>query len=158
MAQTLTFDWLKPSPLWEPDGLGFRQMSFFRPQLFEYRSDTFMDDFLAAVAATDPGDLNAALAIPEQSGRPLKLYQPLHGCFYLAGGSLCCRQAGFPDRELLVDDGENVFFVRRRLVGGKEQAWVLETEGQKAHWEDVNGQANSVLANEAKELAELEDE
>ncbi|MBN1978233.1 MAG: hypothetical protein JW918_12625 [Anaerolineae bacterium] len=150
MAQTLTFDWLKPSSLWEPDGLGFRQIGFFRPRLFEYRSDTFMDDFLADVAASDPGALEDALAVPEQSGKPLKLYQPLHGCFYLASGSLCCRQAGFPDRELLTEEGENVFFVQRRLVGGKEQAWVVETPDQKAHWESVNGQANGVLANEER--------
>lgn len=151
MAQTLTFDWLKPSPLWEPDGLGFRHMSFFRPHLFEYRSDTFMDDFLAAVASSDPGGLEGALADPPPPGKPLKLYQPLHGCFYLVGGSLCCRQTGFPDRELLVDDGENVFFVRRRLVGGKEQAWVTETQDQKAHWEDMNGQLGVVLANEERQ-------
>jgi hypothetical protein len=150
MAQTLTFDWLKPSPLWEPDGLGFRDIGFFRPQLFEYQSDTFMDDFLAATAVSDPDDLKGALVAPAQTGGTLKLYQPLHGCFYLASGSLCCRQTGFPDRELLADEGENVFFVQRRLVGSKEQAWVMETQDQHAHWEDVNSQANTVLANEER--------
>lgn len=144
------FDWLKPSPLWEPDGLGFRHIGFFRPQVFEYRSDTFVDEFLAAAAGSDPAPLRDALATTEQPGAALKLYQPLHGCFYLVGGSLCCRQTGFPDRELLTDEGENVFFVQRRLAGGQEQAWVLETEDQKAHWKNVNGQANTVLPNEER--------
>jgi len=41
------FDWLKPAPLWQPDGLDFRQPDFFRPCLLVFRSDTFMEEFLA---------------------------------------------------------------------------------------------------------------
>lgn len=148
MKERLEFDWLKPSPLWEVDGLGFRNLGFFRPQIFEFRSDTFMEDFLAAAAERQPIGLKQALISQTTQDQPLRLFQPSHGCFYLVAGTLCCRQPGFPDRELRVDDGENVFFVLRKLVDGIEYAWVVEDSAP--HWKKPNGQARTAMSDEER--------
>ena len=143
MAQA--FDWLKPSLLWRADVLDFRQPDFFQPQLFRFDSDEFMEQFLAAVAAPGPDALEKALAVAPDT-QPLKLFQPIHGSFYLAAGSLCCREPGFPDRMLDAANGENVFFVLRKLIGGEEYAWV--PEGERKGWNYLNGQARTVLDGE----------
>lgn len=129
---TTTHDWLTPSPLWTTEGgsngngngNGHRRLEFFRPQLFGYESDAFMTDFLAAAATPGPAALEAARLGPLAGGQPHKLFQPLHGLFYLAAASLCCREAGFPDRLVNFDAGENTFFVLRKLAGGREYASV----------------------------------
>jgi hypothetical protein len=146
---TEAFDWLKPSPLWQADGLDFRRPDFFQPHLLEFRSDTFMEDFLAAANSPKPGTLQAVLAIPPQPDKPLKLFQPVHGCFYLVCGSLCCRLPGFPDREVQTTDGESVFFVLRKLVNGAEYAWVVADT--KKGWQPLNGQLRRVLNGEERQ-------
>ena len=65
-----TFDWLKPSLLWQADGLDFRQPDFFRPHLLGFHSDTFMEDFLAAAAAPRPTAFQRALAAPQRVCQP----------------------------------------------------------------------------------------
>jgi hypothetical protein len=143
------FDWLKPAPLWQADGLDFRQPDFFRPQVLEFRSDAFMEDFLAAVSSPKPGALLAFLATPPQPERPLKLFQPVHGCFYVVCGSLCCRLPGFPDREVQVAEGESTVFVLRKLVDGAEYAWVVNDT--KKGWLPLNGQPKRLLPGEERQ-------
>ena len=91
---TEVFDWLKPSPLWQQMALDFRQPDFFRPQLLEFRSDTFMEDFLAAAGMPKPTPFGTA-GQPAPPGQPLKLFQPIHGCFYLVCGSLVLPRTRF---------------------------------------------------------------
>jgi hypothetical protein len=146
---TEAFDWLQPALLWRTDGLDFRQPElFFRPQLLEFRSDTFMEDFLAAASAPQPRAFQAALAVPEQAGKPVKLFQPMHGCFYLVCGSLCCRVPGFPDRDIREREGETVFFVLRKLVNGIEYAWVGKETAKT--WQALRSDAKLTLDDEER--------
>jgi hypothetical protein len=115
-------DWLAPSPFWSSNG--YQQAEFYRPALFELRSDDFMDEFLAAAAAPHAARLESQRLAPAPEGNPSKLFQPAHGRFYLAAASLCCREPGFPDRQVRRVAGERTAFVLRKLVGGKEYAWI----------------------------------
>jgi hypothetical protein len=142
------FDWLKPASLWQPGGLDFRQPDFFRPRLLAFHSDTFMEEFLAAASRPQADALQNLLATPPQPGQPLKLFQPVHGSFYLVCGSLCCRLPGFPDREVRTADGETVFFVLRKLVNGTEYAWVAN--GAQKGWQPLNGSSRSVFTGEER--------
>ncbi|MCA9969178.1 MAG: hypothetical protein KC425_03130 [Anaerolineales bacterium] len=146
---TVAIDWLKPAALWQENGLDFRQLDFFRPQLFEYRTDSFMDQFLADAAAPQPAALTAALAPAPPDSAPLKLFQPLHGCFYLVGASLCCRLPAFPDRQVRLDEEESTFFVLRKLIDGVEYAWA-GADGQRG-WQPLNGQARRLLPDEDRQ-------
>ena len=147
---THAHDWTVPSPLWESDS--FRQIEFFRPALFEYRSDDFMDIFLAAAADHSPVSLQAArLQAPfpvNGSQPPARLFQPAHGCFYLAAASLCCRQPGFPSRTVRKIEGENAFFVVRKLSGGQEYAWV--DTGKSKTWQPVGGAGRTLVKGEER--------
>lgn len=145
-------DWLAPSPFWGASD--FRQAEFYRPALFEIRSDDFMDEFLAAAGAPTPSQATEQLAArqlaPLTTG-PNKLFQPAHGCFYLAAASLCCRTPGFPDRELERSAGENAGFVLRKLVGGKEYAWVPEgPTAETAGWKPVGGSGRTLVTGEER--------
>ena len=148
-------DWLIPSPLWGAND--YRQVNFFRPALFEYRSDQFMQEFMAAVAGPDPQVLVSAnlLQPPAAAGLPTnglppanRLFQPIHGCFYLTAASLCCREPGFPDRKVDRPAGENTAFVFRKLVNGSEYAWVINADGKG--WVPVNGTARTLLEGEER--------
>ncbi len=147
---THAHDWTVPSPLWESNS--FRQIEFFRPALFEYRSDDFMDIFLAAAADHSPVSLQAArLQAPlpvNGSQPPARLFQPAHGCFYLAAASLCCRQPGFPSRTVRKMEGENAFFVVRKLSGGQEYAWV--DAGKSKTWQPVDGAGRTLVEGEER--------
>lgn len=147
---THAHDWTAPSPLWESDS--YRRLEFFRPALFEYRTDDFMDIFLAATADCCPASLQTARlqAPPPVNGsvRPARLYQPAHGCFYLAAASLCCREPGFPSRTVRKLEGENAFFVVRKLSGGEEYAWVVE--GGTRSWQPVGGSGRTLVAGEER--------
>jgi hypothetical protein len=142
------FDWVKPSPLWQLESQDFRQAGFFRPQLLEFRSDAFMDEFFAVAGAAKPDGLGAVITPQPGATTPVKLYQPVHGCFYLACASLCCRMPGFPDREVRVADGESVFFVLRKLTEGEEFAWVID--GPSKGWQPLNGQPRRSVRNEER--------
>jgi hypothetical protein len=132
-----TFDWLKPSPLWQAGAADMLRAEFFRPALHEFRADTFMEDFLASAAAPTPKAFRESLAKTPAGRTTLKLFQPVHGCFYLTSASLCCRVPGFPDREVRAGEGESVFFVLRKKVNGAEHAWnVSET---KRGWQPITG-------------------
>lgn len=142
---TEAIDWLQPAPLWDlaqPEESGL-----FTPTLLEFQSDDFMDEFLAAAQAAQPSSLRAAIvAAPEQGVR--KLFQPAHGRFYLVCCSLCCRVPGFPDRAVRSADGESVFFVLRKLVGGVEYAWAGPDLGRS--WLQVPGAGRTLLADEER--------
>jgi len=139
-----TFDWIKPSSLWQPAARDMLRPDFFRPALLEFRSDDFVKDFLAMAGAKRPDGMEQAIARPLKVGNPLKFFQPAHGNFYLTCASLCCRLPGFPDREVQKGDGESTFFVLRKKVNGSEYGWVAtETSGG---WLPVNGKP--ILDNE----------
>jgi hypothetical protein len=142
-----SFDWLKPSPTWNLSAQDFREPDFFQPALLEFRTDDFMDEFLAVAGAATSEPLDTATLRPVDHA-PLKLYQPLHGCYYLVCSSLCCRIPGFPDRQIQNAAGEKVFFVLRKLVNGIEYAWV-GNERQRS-WEAVQGSARRVAEHEER--------
>lgn len=147
---THAHDWTVPSPFWKSDS--FRRLDFFRPALFEYRSDDFMDGFLAAAADRSPASLQSArLQAPDPDNgslTPAHLFQPAHGCFYLAAASLCCREPGFPSRTVRKLEGENAFFVVRKLSGGQEYAWVV-TDKSKT-WQSVGGAGRTLVEGEER--------
>jgi hypothetical protein len=124
-----TFDWLKPSALWQDGVLDFRSQDFFQPQLLAFHSDTFMPDFFAAAAAPKGDALRSQIATPPSANTTLKLYQPSHGCFYLVCASLCCRLPGFPDRVVETSAAENTFFVLRRRDTSGEYGWINNQTG-----------------------------
>ncbi|MGA7730498.1 MAG: hypothetical protein WCD37_04400 [Chloroflexia bacterium] len=139
-------NWLTPSALWSSNG--YRQVEFYRPTLFEFRNDEFMEEFLAAAAAPNPKALQAARLLPPEGNTLNKLFHPLHGCFYLVASSLCCREPGFPDRTVSEADGESAGFVLRKLVAGKEYAWVVGDEDKG--WKPLNGTGRTVLDGEER--------
>lgn len=159
-------DWLAPSPFWS--STGYEQVEFYRPALFELRSDDFMEEFMAAAAKPSATQLEAQRLAPA-AGKPSKLFQPAHGCFYLAAASLCCREPGFPDRQLRRADGERAAFVLRKLVGGKEYGWVPDgaaaaeppktladlveaaaNEKAPSGWQPLNGRSRGLLKGEER--------
>jgi hypothetical protein len=127
-----TFDWLKPSILWQQGGADMLRRDFFRPTLHEFTTDKFMEEFLASASAPTPKPFGDSLAKPSAGLSTLKLFQPVHGNFYLTSASLCCHLPGFPDREVRTGDGESVFFVLRKKEGAVEYAW--DTSEEKHGW------------------------
>lgn len=111
-----------------------------RASILEIRSDDFMPQFLQAMAGTDPAAYyNQHLLKPAKAGAGLKLYQPLHGCFYLVTASLVCRQLGLPDKAISRANGESVFFVIRRRTAAGEEAWIQLDKG--GYWQPLKGEA-----------------
>lgn len=146
-AMNEPIDWLKPSPLWRLDEGGFRQPDFFRPAVVELRTDDFVEELFAAVGAPDPAPLEALIRT-SVNGAPLKLFQPVHGRFYMVCASLCCRIPGFPDRVVASGDGESTFFVLRRRIDGQEYAWVGPQGGR--NWQSLEGQPRRILPDEER--------
>ena len=147
------FEWLKPQPLWQDDGLDYRQPQFFQPQLFGYNSDAFVDEFMAA-AHSGNGALAGSLVQPIEEGAPLKLFQPIHGSFYVVSGSLCCIEPGFPQRQVSLPDGESTFFVLRKFIGGAEYGWTTTNgsanNGKAAGWQPVGSGGKTLLDGEER--------
>jgi hypothetical protein len=128
--------WVTAAPAWE----GTPQPPGSDPMLLRFASDSFMED-LQQLLDTQPGAL-PALRAPKESFRAkplgkdaswtspepplLKLYQPIHGHFYLVTAALVCRLPGFPDHEIQPAQQEKVSFVLRRVKQnseGGELAW-----------------------------------
>lgn len=166
------FDWLEPVPFWEPGGTEAGK-ALIRPALLEFASDTFMDDFLEAAntgrdadwrrlkqrvipyrAASDaPEDetdaVNPLLTNVADPLKPLKLFHPAHQRFYLLCASLCCRQPGFPDRDVRKAERESVFYVLRKVdKAGVEYGWLVD--GMAKSWQAVPGRGKSVLEKEER--------
>jgi hypothetical protein len=143
-----TFDWLKPSILWQRGGGDMLRRDFFRPALHEFATDKFMDEFLTSTSSPTSKPFRDSLAKPAQGLTTLKLFQPVHGCFYLTSASLCCHIPGFPDREVLLGEGENVFFVLRKKVGVVEYAWNA-SETQHG-WQPLGATPETIPADEER--------
>lgn len=137
------FDWLTPSPFWTETPDEMTRPSFFRPVVLEFASDDFMQDLQTAAARATA--LRKAVVAPGAAG-PARLFQPIHGRFYVACASLACRLPGFPDRELRRGDGERAFFVLRKLAGGAELGWVAS--GPAKGWRPLGARADVVLDGE----------
>jgi hypothetical protein len=145
-----TFDWLKPSKLWARGAAAFADRELFRPSLMRFHSDDFMELFLAAAAAPAPTELAAAVLPAPEGASPRKLFQPVHGDFYLICASLCCRVPGFPDHAPARAEGEQVFFVlRRRDAAGTELAWVPEGP-QRGRWQPLSGNPRELQPGEER--------
>src|SRR5437763_5872548 len=152
-----TIEWAAPSPVWESvlvSGQQNRQalQQLYMPKLLRFKSDAFMDE-LVQVLQSDPQQLNNYLARGESfsasplsngleddlDGTPLdylKLYQPVHGFFYLLAASLVCHTTGLPDRFVNTARSEKVSFVLRRIApDGREMAWVSDPDpAQGKYW------------------------
>ncbi len=111
-----------------------------RAAIMEIRSDDFIAQFLQAMAGADPAAYyNAHRLEPKSAGTALKLYQPLHGRYYLVTASLVCRQVGLPDKAIDRANGESVFFVIRRRTAEGEEAWIQVDKG--GYWQPLQGTA-----------------
>ena len=121
-------EWREPALLWNDDRKNIGQ-----PNILEIRHDDFIPTFLSAMVSTDP-----ATFLQQHVMKPanlLRLYQPLHGCYYLVTASLVCRQLGLPDKAISKADGEQVSFVIRRIRAKGEDAWIQDDDG--GHWQAV---------------------
>lgn len=115
-----------------------------RASILEIRSDQFIPEFLQAMGSKEPAAYFNKHRIDDGSGS-LKLYQPLHGCFYLVTASLVCRQLGLPDKMVNRAAGESVFFIiRRRTAGGGEEAWI--PSGKSGRWQSLSAESALTLA------------
>lgn len=133
---TETIRWVGPAVLWSAPG-----EVFDRPRLVQSSSDNFLPEFLDQIAGKLPGRSPADLTQPERTDNRVKLFQPLHGRFYLVTGSLVCNRIGLPDRTVTRQAGQQTTFVLRRLHGaaGQEQGWV--NEGASRGWHDARPDA-----------------
>lgn len=137
--------WLAPSPLW--DDLVGKPAGFRAPALLRFAGDDFIPQYQAALAEK-PRQLRGFVARPETwrepaagmdaapkpSQGPLRLYQPVHGRFYLVAASLACRVPGLPEHTVDVAKGEVVAFVVRRLTVSVDPATKAETETGEWAW------------------------
>lgn len=119
------------------------------PAVLRFGTDDFMTELVHALASpTGLDDLKAEPETWRTSAPPsfpapppssdtspvTKLYQPVHGRFYLVAAHLVCRRVGEPDRRL--DREESIGFVVRRLSDGDEYAWIVEPGGGR--WTSVS--------------------
>lgn len=148
--------WLSPSPLWED--LLATPAGFRAPALLRFAGDDFVDQYQEALA-TKPRSLRKFVAKPEtwrepaagldapvKPGSVLRLYQPVHGRFYMVSASLACRVPGLPEHTVDVARGEVVAFVLRRITttdaGAEtgEWAWAKRADGAEG-WTRATGAA-----------------
>jgi hypothetical protein len=145
--------WVAAAPLW---GDATRTPAILRrPTILGYGHDDFMGELLATLAEEPARIADRVATGPARSyrerlpGEPygaaptvesgaLKLYQPVHGWFYLVAGSLVCQRAGLPDHPVDLGAGESAgFVVRRQRNGGGELALVIDAFGEKS-WVPVD--------------------
>ena len=141
--------WVTASPLW-PDTLaidesGSRETTMQKPALLRFERDSFMAD-VAKQLETDPTSLQGNVATPITYRLPspgeteppptteLKLYQAVHGHFYLVAATLACRLPGLPEHEVATAAKETVRFVVRKVDAtdpNAEWAWVDDPTAAK---------------------------
>src|SRR5919202_5635387 len=109
-APAQSVEWIQPAPLWSGNPAELRGEAFRRPRLLQFADDQFLPRFLDLLGGRAAGDVVAL----DGAGSALKLYQPLHGRYYLVAASLVCRRLGLPDREVARQNGERTTFVLRR--------------------------------------------
>ena len=159
-------EWVTAAPLWEravgAPGTPLdeaRRTRMQRPALLRFASDSFMDD-LEGLLSTNP-DLVGEHEAQPVSFRPLppghpgeqpeldvlKLFQPVHGDFYLVAATLVCRRIGLPDHLVHPERRERVSFVLRRVGDdGGEAAWINDPKAPKGHrWDPVPAGKEGVL-------------
>jgi hypothetical protein len=120
-----SIEWVRPAALWTGAPAELRSPAFGTPFLAELASDEFVPAFLDLMAGRTGNPAALADLAPQPAPGGLKLFQPLHGRYYLVTASLVCRQPGLPDRDVRRKDGERVSFVlRRRRADGSEEGWV----------------------------------
>ncbi len=167
IAAPTHIEWTTASPLWSTQD---QAQQLWQPALLRFQSDTFMQDLVALLQKqTDAEQLTqefaALLAKPESFRAPppgesetwqappldhLKLYQPIHGSYYLVAATLVCHTPGFPDRAVDTTHNEKVSFVLRRLGSSGEMAWVndpTQTKTPGKIWQPL-ADANKIAANE----------
>lgn len=118
--------WLEPAPLWKQRSLNV----LGQPRLLEMENDDFLTEFLNAMqpCGADPEVITNWLEAHQLPGQGTgKLFQPLHGRFYMVTASLICREMGLPERHVNQKAKQRTDFVVRRLRGNGEQAWVEGT-------------------------------
>jgi hypothetical protein len=144
--------WVAAAPLWQA-ALG-TPATLRRPTILGWGRDDFMEDLLATLASA-PGKIadrvasgpsrsfrerlpgEAYDATPAVDAGMLKLYQPVHGWFYLVAGSLVCQLPGLPDHAVDLAAGEKAGFVIRRLgEAGAELALRVDAAGKRS-WAPV---------------------
>jgi hypothetical protein len=161
--------WVTPSPFWNGvltrgvDATLEQRTAMRRPELLRFNSDDFMQQAQQELAA-DPASLVQRKAAPVSfrnppPGKPagwvapldhLKLYQAVHGDFYLVAASLVCRIPGLPDRLVQPQNGDLVGFVLRRLQGSTELAWVDDVSAPKGKtWLEMTGPLDTVADTES---------
>ena len=141
-------EWVAPSPMWPgAASLAAEPRQMRAPAILRFTSDQFVDELRQAVAV-DPVVLPIATwesaRVPptgtadplnwkatRPANAPLKLFQPIHGRFYMVAASLVCQQIGLPDHALRVANQERTYFVLRRMQVDaqgslREMAWVQD--------------------------------
>lgn len=117
--------WLNAASLWDATVKEDSKKQRM-PLLLRFRSERFMEDLGTRLGATTP-DLSALLDCKEETDPSLKLYQPVHGRFYLVTARLVCQIGRESDFVPNSGKGDRVGFVLRRLrketVEGKEKTW-----------------------------------
>jgi hypothetical protein len=147
--------WVTAAAIW-----GVQDVDFLKPCLVEFDGDRFLPDFLDLMASQSPADLASNAHKPKLTAlddgtQQLKLYQPLHGAYYLVTGSLVCRKLGLPDRTVLRKNGEKTSFVLRRTITDSnntnvEYGWVKDsTLSSGGSWLPVG--SNLLLPNEERQ-------
>ena len=148
--------WVTASPLWDdavnesanPE-VTVRERRMREPALLRFENDSFMEE-LAHLLDTTPETLKTRradprtyrLKAPGETGTPtipdLKLYQAVHGHFYLVAATLVCRLPGLPEHEVLTTQKETVTFVLRRIAEGSEWAWSVGPDpAQPTGWTEI---------------------
>jgi hypothetical protein len=164
-VSTHVVQWVTASPLWT-DTLtipsnGDRETAMQKPALLRFERDTFMQD-VAKLLESDPKSLKSTIATPVTYRLPapgeteppppvdLKLFQAVHGHFYLVGGSLVCRLPGLPDHEVATAVKETVKFVLRRRDDDDENAewaWIDDPNADKGKsWQRLDPAATGAVA------------
>jgi hypothetical protein len=162
--------WVTASPLWDeavdesanPE-VTVREQKMREPALLQFESDSFMEE-LAHLLETKPETLKAKRAMaktyrlktpgePEPTLDHLKLYQAVHGHFYLVAATLVCRLPGLPEHEVVTTRNETVTFVLRRLADGSEWAWIVGADPAKpAGWQEIATADRDTLVAEEQQL------
>ncbi|HEX2912438.1 MAG TPA: hypothetical protein VH186_16640 [Chloroflexia bacterium] len=146
--------WVTAAPLWDSLNKENRQVQHQRmqqPALLCFERDDFIEylgqrlqasevdlsDLVAQPRSYRPAPVGATASWnPKPKNNQLKLYQPVHGNFYLVAANLVCRQVGLPDRRINPAQNEAAGFVIRRLdlESGQEMAWVSSSNKQLQGW------------------------
>lgn len=151
--------WVAPPPLWDAALDGADPATAMRtPLVVGMAGDDFMDR-LQATLLDAPETLADLAARPEGHSVPLpgassplppvpdhlKLYQPVHGRFYLVMAAMVCARPGLPTHAVIPGPEHRLGFVLRRLAGDAEEAWSEVPEGGR-RWTAVPAGAEDALA------------